>query len=206
MLYQNKECGALVYHLEKQNMENYYHSQRNNAINPYGACNITCLNMVFDYLQINYTDDEVMEMTRTPQIEAYYRSKLIKIFGNSFLRDRKLNVIWKVLEEVANEVFMQKKLPYRARFISKVENLSNYIKDTRIPIMLSTTFTRSGHIILLTGYVEKSSVITHYITNDPYGNPMTGYKDHNGRMVRIPRDTLAKKLNYDRGMIFEKMT
>ena len=199
------ECGTKVVILDKKDNRNYYHSQRNNKINPYGACNITCLNMIFDYLGLDYTDDQVMEMTRSWEIKGYYKKHLLGVFGSWFLKKKKLNLIWKVLEKVANIVFKKHNLKYRAKFVSDISTIWHYLEKTIVPVMLSTTFTKSGHIVIVTGYIRNIyGLTTHYIINDPYGNPLLKYSDGNGRMVRVPTEWFLKKVKYDRGLIFEK--
>jgi len=203
MLKNHYECGSEVFICNSG--ENYYHTQRNNKLKPFSACNITSLNMVFDYFGINkYTDDDVMRMTMSEEIENWYRKTYMKTFGIGYLKNKKLNLIWKVLEEIANKVFCKEKYNIRSIFTTfdDVSAVTGLLQKTNAPIMVSTRFTRSGHIIIINGFSIRNNIIDHYVINDPYGNPLTKYKYGNGRCVRIPTFIMGQKLKLDRGLIF----
>lgn len=198
--------GKNMWLLEKIDNADYYHTQRNNKINPFGACNITSLNMIFDFLGISMTDDYVMNLTNTPEIRTYYEKNLSKIFGMGFLKKNKLNTIWKVLEEVANKTFHDKGMKIRARFTSfkGINDIVDEMRFSQIPVIIGTTFTESGHVVVCKGYTDINGIKQDLIVHDPYGNPMTKYKNVDGRNLELPINFITNKIKYDRGIMFQR--
>jgi hypothetical protein len=183
---------------------NYYHTQRNNTIDPYSACNITALNTVFDYLHINYTDDQIMEKTRTAEMKKWYHKFLEKILGTWYIEHNKMNLVWKVLEKVAIDVLKEKGSYKKCSFtrFSTIIDILNYVNDTENPVIIGTNFTPSGHIVVVIGFIQTYGKITHIILHDPYGNPLTGYKDVKGANIEIPILWANGRVSLDRGLIF----
>jgi hypothetical protein len=61
---------------------------------------------------------------------------------------------------------------------------------TNCPVMLGTRILPSGHFILLVDYDVANKA---FKVKDPWGNPLTGYKDKNGDGIWIPEEWLISR-------------
>ncbi len=67
-------------------------------------------------------------------------------------------------------------------------------------VVLRGLFTAAGHVVACVGYVcvedvgGKPGALSALVVDDPWGNYLTGYKDHNGENVEIPVETMIEIL------------
>ncbi|NJM45771.1 MAG: C39 family peptidase [Alkalinema sp. RU_4_3] len=123
-----------------------YRSQRNNEINPDGACNVTSLAMVLQYFGVEQRqaasyaqfEDELYDYAETNGLSRHDPHDLAVIVEDYGLRDD-------------------------FRSDSTLEQIKAWIALRR-PVVVHGYFTNFGHIITLIGYDESG-----FIVHDPYG-------------------------------------
>ena len=88
--------------------------------------------------------------------------------------------------------FINKELTgYEAKFRGMTQaGIRDYIECTRTPIVIGTKLTHAGHIVVCVGFDEHG-----FYLNDPYGDPMSRYKNHNGAGVYVPYHKFRKRMH-----------
>jgi uncharacterized protein YvpB len=134
-----------------------YFSQRDNALRPSQTCNVTCCAMVIEYFHPKkYTP-------KIGQLEDSLTLVATKLWGaDSIYYHDKL-------------VLLMAKYQVKSVFNTKTsfDDMKRSL-DKGNPVIYSGRFTRSGHIIVLTGYDDNG-----FIVNDPYGEWFSsGYFQH----------------------------
>jgi uncharacterized protein YvpB len=123
-----------------------YRSQRNNEINPDGACNVTSLAMVLLYHGIPQ---------RQPNSYAQFEDELYDYAENNGLSRHDPHDLAVVVEDYG--------LRDDYRSDASLEQIKAWVALRR-PVVIHGYFTNFGHIIVVIGY-DKSGFIVH----DPYG-------------------------------------
>lgn len=211
-----------------------YNPQRDNKIRPSGACNITSLWMMHDQLCENHniSDDNIMNMILSPAAEKF--SKLYDNYGQWWvnLRARKrLNTAWKMLEVAAAVLVGLQDSDINGKdleslsyddFVNYYNKGINYAKfsyinikdikteiDKGYNIMTGGSFTKSGHIVLIKGYIELPNAL-HLVINDPWGDYTTGYQTSNGEdsiiSYRAMKNLMAKLGTLDKDNYYQYIT
>lgn len=133
-----------------------YLSQRDNLIDPYKTCNVTCVAMILSYYGFNKQD-------KNKQLEDILAQHLLDIGANRYSHE----VLRKLIEEY--------NLKDNFTMNGDYNEMKKYLLEGK-PLIISGKFTASGHIIVLTGFNDKG-----FFVNDPYGNYMSKYTDVNGK-------------------------
>lgn len=172
-----------------------YNSQRDNKFSPKSACNVTMIQMALaNHFKI--TDDELFLLANSREIEDKIKFKYPKDYsgwiGPKFFRRNCANEVFVVLLEVLFHV-MESQRYAKIQWNLTDQNIMDEI-DKGYPFGACGNFI-GGHFVLIIGYdkVKKS-----WIVNDPYGNWLTGYKDHNGDSLEYPM-AKVKKILYTYG-------
>lgn len=162
-----------------------YKSQRDNEHDPSSTCNVTALAMAMDYLGVSKSDpqaqleDELYELIRSPSGLAFYKQT------NPQLHEKGIpaNQVYD------NLVWAAEQYGLRASFSGKRswQQIAQEIQDGR-PVLLSTTLTASGHIVLLVGLTATGDLVCH----DPYGDFKRGYKSKAGAFRIYPSHCIAQ--------------
>lgn len=161
------------------------HTQRNNKLRPYSACNVTsfinalnCCNIQFDYPE-------------NMQPEDYFMSLMMGNEAKKILGRRKSNP-WnysEILVEVCNK-YLVKRDVCEIKYAT-VEEIYNHLMDGNV-CTTSGAFTRSGHFVCIVGCGVLNGVVDRFLIDDPYGNYHTKYKDHNGDNIGMPIEDFYK--------------
>ena len=148
-----------------------YFTQRDNTRSPGGTCNVTSYAMDLTFLGakrkyaylFDQFEDELSWMLEQNQRDRHSHEDLAWM-GRQYGMNARFNV---------NRTFEQIRAEIRAGF----------------PVVVSGTFTRAGHIVVLVGLQGQD-----FVANDPWGDALSRYRDHNGNHVVYPlaylRDTI----------------
>lgn len=140
-----------------------YFSQRDNPRYSWATCNVTAIAMVLYYYGTRsknsnrQLEDELLQWiidrhgVGSQTVHAYL-SQMIRAYGYD-----------------SSFSTTRKWADVKAEIIA------------RRPVVLSGSFTASGHIITLIGYTPQG-----YIVNDPWGNALSGYRNTEGRKLVYP--------------------
>ncbi len=164
-----------------------YKSQRDNEHDPNSTCNVTALAMAMDYFGVSKSDpqaqleDELFELIRSPSGLDYYRRTSPQLQQKGIPANQVYdNLVW-----AAEQYGM------RASFSGKRhwKEIAQEVHEGR-PVLLSTTLTASGHIVLLVGLTETGDLVCH----DPYGDFKRGYKSKEGAFRIYPKRCVGERL------------
>jgi uncharacterized protein YvpB len=123
-----------------------YRNQRNNDLNPDGACNVTCMAMALLFRGVKPKDpdtypqfeDELYDRMEQEGLDRHQPSDLAKLAGLYGMSDR-------------------------VSYTASIAEIKAAI-DRKRPVIVHGYFTEFGHIIILIGYDEAG-----FIVHDPYG-------------------------------------
>jgi len=143
-----------------------YFSQRENAINPSGSCQNTCMAMVLKYFGAeDITPDQISRRWGTTPAQT--------VGG------------W---QDMFNTMATERGLAVRDLGISDGRmSAIRRLLDEGMPVAVHGAFTSSGHLIVLLGYDAD-----YYYAHDPYGDWSTGYREWSGRHVRLDREEVVR--------------
>lgn len=168
-----------------------YRSQRDNKYSPTTTCNVTALAMALSCLGVEVSEDDLYLKANSKRYQRY----ALKI-GNwidKFIKRRKLNQVWKILEKLADEALGGKE---KATFKSNWLTMSDIISRINIgqPVLISGSFTHGGHIVCVVGHNSIGLICA-----DPWGDWNQKYKDHDGDGVLYLYDKLRPVLKGKNG-------
>ena len=159
---------------KKVSLQVPYLSQRDNTIRPFQTCNMTCAAMVIEYFYPG-----TIKKNNPKQLEDILTDEVVKKWGSSGIYYHS-NIV-----NILNKWGVESKFSTNTSFKQIKESL-----DNKNPVIFSGKFTKSGHIIVITGYDDISE---HFIVNDPYGEFFySGYRNSN---------TNGKQLKYSFNLI-----
>lgn len=166
-----------------------YLSQRDNENHPKSTCNVTALAMLikyynpdFDFSPYEQLEDFLWAEINSKEGLEYYKNK----FSWASKKNINPNTVHGMLDWVANKYDIKLEMDEIFK-----EDLSGFLDNG--PLIVSTRLTSSGHIVLLTGYVDFTTEYgnhTFLIVNDPYGDYRTSYSNPNGEN-RVYCDVLS---------------
>lgn len=146
-----------------------YHTQRNNLLNPSGACNVTSFAMCFNYHGIK-------PLVAGTQLE----DELYQ-----YMTDNGLS-----RHDPTDLSYMANQYPGIKSTFTATGTFQDIIKsiDAGNPVVLHGYFTRFGHIIVIVGYDN-----TGFIVHDPYGEWHSwGYEDKSGANLHYSYNLIAR--------------
>jgi len=164
-----------------------YLSQRDNAHEPHSTCNVTALAMAMTHAgthakQANkQLEDELFELLRSEESLSHYKEQNPDLFAKHVPANQVYdNLVWAASLYGFVSSFSGK------RSFSDIEN---ELKQGH-PVILSSTLTASGHVILLCGLTATQDLVCH----DPYGDFHSGYKNRDGAFRIYPRHYLKERI------------
>lgn len=163
-----------------------YNPQRDNALRPSGACNVTSVQICLSPAS-NVTDDELFRRANSPQMKAWVKKNYPKLEDRYFKEDR-MNILWPVLEKLARDEIGKEYVKWwepGVPFEDLMKKIRNEI-DLGYPCVIGGKFTPSGHIVAVVGYNDRG-----LICHDPWG-VAPEYKNHNGAYVVYEYEYLKK--------------
>lgn len=160
-----------------------YYSQRNNEYHPGGTCNVTSLAMVLAYHGVRATRAEQLED------ELYLRlqeTDAIAEFHRSYPALVKMGYSPRHIHGMLG--WLAKDYGFKWRFSDYTTwKAMDEFGSTVGPMITSGSFTRSGHIMVITGMTMLGDLVMH----DPYGNWDRGYRnDSNGKFKIYNREQM----------------
>ncbi len=177
-----------------------YDSQRDNALMPYSACNVTSLSMIINFLKgKGATDpDKLWKQANSDLMRDWIKAN---VPGSNwimqFFKANQANLVWAVLERLG-DIYLNPDYDCYFKSISGYPEVYANIQKG-LPIMIGTELTGPGHIINIVGIEEP-----YFICHDPYGDATTGYVDPNGAFVKYSYQFLWGKVLKDRALFFRK--
>jgi hypothetical protein len=114
---------------------------------------------------------------------------------NAWLKQERLD--WAIYNSEYHTKFLQKALdhigaPVKIRSGNAAfSSIRAVVENHKVPVVLGTRFSGAGgHIVTVIG----ASAAT-LLLSDPYGNPTTGYKNHDGWRAEVSKNFCAGKLS-----------
>lgn len=157
------------------NLKLPYLSQLDNALNPYGSCNVTSIAMVLEYYRIPRNaaysqyfqfEDELYEFCDINGLNRHSPYDLRDLFN----------------------LYADGKAEDNFSFSASIEQCQKFLEAGN-PLVFHGYFTRFGHIIAVRGFNE-----TGFFVNDPYGEWFsTGYRtDLSGENLHYSYDLIRR--------------
>ena len=165
-----------------------YYPQRDNKYHPSGTCNVTSLAMVLAYHGIkpigtNQLEDELFLRLQEPDALAE--------FERSYPSLKKKGYKPRHIHGMLGWLVKQYGLNWKYSEATTRDQIDNHGK-TIGPMIISGSFTSSGHIICLTGMTIRNDMIVH----DPWGDWDKGYRQsRNGKFRIYNRENMEKILS-----------
>jgi len=184
--------------------ENYY-VQVNNEVNPYSACNVTCMTMVIDYVMkgnmsllnklgkfAQPEDNLYVFMDTDPDIQAYYK----RLFPKSDVPPQEyLDVMCYTMNKLYGN-----KIKATVDIKITVNKLISDLTEEQMPAICSLRFPERripGHFIVVCGVDDEGN----FICNDPYKNTLKNLPD--GFNNIYPQDEFLERLKW--GIRFKRV-
>lgn len=165
-----------------------YNSQRDNLVDPYITCFPTSVAMTTRTLeQFTYGRQEILREDLDDVIIHNIESqlsrwrKVARKIGKwtSAYHPRTIWAFWESWFEENSVV-----TGYKAKYYHQdQESIKEMLMEQDTPVIVGNKFTHGGHVVAIIGFDDDRG---SFLVNDPYGNPMTGYREHNGREVWVP--------------------
>lgn len=160
-----------------------YLSQRDNFYSPSGTCNLTCVAMILASLGVpivregKQLEDILFENIHKPEALEHFKAEY------SWAVDAGIppQQVWGMLEWLLKDNGVMS-----AEFSTHRTKADILVALEKGPVMVSTSFTKSGHIVLITGFTREEDLIV----NDPWGDWTTNYKNTNGSHRVYPAEVV----------------
>lgn len=154
------------YFTDKKNIIHY--SQLNNKHEPYAACFPTSLAMAMRNNGFQWPSPLIRsDMALDDYLYELANSEPYRILASkaSIPDHAKLHQFSFIMQAVANDLFMVQGIKLIARRVPyNIAEVRSHIDAGRM-LIAGTYFTRSGHMVCISGYTDDSVIL-----NDPYGN------------------------------------
>jgi hypothetical protein len=182
-------------------LENDYHTQRNNAIEPTRTCNVTSMIMALKATGIQFESPEGMQpedylasLLDTPAAFAK-RDQEFPWATRAKIHPREVH---EILSWAINELLVKKRCTTFTTRASTQELLFR-ISAHQSASVVSGRFTKEGHMVTLVGFecsgpgpsMAKSpdrvdlAAVSRIIIDDPWGDVHSGYRDVSGDDVSL---------------------
>jgi hypothetical protein len=182
-------------------LQNEYHTQRNNEIDPAFTCNVTAMVMAlkatgipFDYPQGVQPEDHLAAILATPEAFAL-RDSAYPWAKNAKIPPREVHGLlsWAVTDRLVGQnctVFTTR---------ASIQELLFRIARHKSASVVTGRFMPGGHLVTLVGFEYPGpdlseatsparvdlSIVTRVIIDDPWGDVRTGYSNHDGNDVSL---------------------
>ena len=191
------------------------YSQRDNKyIDPESKTNVasvscfpTSLAMSMEYcldtIGLNKTDvgcsesmqlEDYINLLLDDSITTYWMKQNVGRLG-SWIWKYKRRTLYEVEVFIFNRLMKNLGFEAKAKYNLKYETICNVLEQNSLPMVIGGNFKSvsrvGGHMNCLVGYNDVG--LKEFIVNDPYGNALTGYKDHNGAYLRYPIKFFERK-------------
>lgn len=148
-----------------------HRSQRDNAHAPSSTCNVTSYAMCLSMLGVadppgKQLEDALYERIVSPAGEAYARKEFPWAVGKTALWTVHGMLVW-----AAGQYGIKAEFSTNRRWTGIEEQITR-----GRPVVLSSKFTASGHLVVLSGIAD----VNTYIVDDPWGDWNRGYRDQDG--------------------------
>lgn len=161
------------------------HTQRNNKLRPYSACNVTSFINALKYLDIDFfynkltqPEDYFMKLMMTEKSWNRLYSKYGRGVGAN---------PWNfsdILVDVCNEELVGSPVCEIKNVTAK--QIVDHLEEGNV-CTTSGAFTKSGHFVCIVGCeLDKVKNVVRFIIDDPFGDYHTKYKDWNGDNIDFP--------------------
>jgi len=179
-----------------------YHTQRNNKRSPMASCNTTSAIMMLkasnvDFKFPDYMQEEDYLTMITESDEAFELMK--KNYSWAIKGGYRPAEVHGVLEWAINKLVGEKIDTFSAE--TTLEKLIFQLLNGKASLV-SGRFTDGGHIVCLVGFITNQqnilqvkqeneinlNEVTHFIIDDPYGDPLTDYKNHKGNNIELTKE------------------
>jgi hypothetical protein len=176
-----------------------YYTQINNKKFPLASCNTTSMveALVVSEIDFPYPDNKQPEDYFTEIMETEELYKMRDRYGK-WAKNYRPAEIHMLLSWATNKKLVGRNV---TRFSTEypLQLLLFDIACRKRPVVMSGSFTSSGHIVVLVGFTtlqEEVDVVSEpkkirlgsvkeFIVDDPYGNWYTDYSDHHGNDIRF---------------------
>lgn len=173
------------------NLKNKYKNQRFNTYQPNATCNVTALANGLSCLGMAVDPDELYKRANSKGYITW--SKKLGAWVGQYVKRKKLNQVWAVLEKLADDYLGSKDGgTFKDNWLTIADMIACI--EAGHPVIVGGKFTHGGHIICITGRNAKG-----FIVDDSWGNWMTGYKNHNGNDCLYPYDKMRNVLTGKKG-------
>lgn len=180
----NKKVVGEITKIDISHDDDYY-TQRNNIRYPHSACNVTSginwlvsSSIAFDCPQGTQPEDYLMDILHSEK--AY---KVMKELAPWAIGNYPPNQVWVMLEWGINELAGKKVC--ELRWNTSIQDIVNSIMHRRA-VIVGGKFTNYGHFVTVVGFEKEKDNLCNIIIDDPYGNPLTNYKDVRGNSIAVP--------------------
>jgi len=165
-----------------------YYPQRDNEYHPGGTCNVTSLAMVLAHHGVQPKDsatqleDELFQRLQQPDAIAE--------FERSYPKLKKMGYKPRHIHGMLG--WLAKKYGFTHKFSERTSRneMADFGKKVG-PMIISGSFTRSGHIVTLVG----QTIVDDLIVHDPWGDWNSGYRDRNGKFRIYSREDMERVLS-----------
>ncbi len=178
-----------------------YRPQRDNQYFPSTTCNTTAMIHALEIGEIPFIYPPNMQpedyLTQILEDESSVtRMKKLYNWAIGKYRPRHIHAM---LSWAVNERLVGKNVTFFTERATINHIIASFILS-RMGVVVSTMFTQYGHIVTAVGVeteqtdieqitspndIDRTKVTAIYV-NDPWGNVLTNYKDHNGYHIRVP--------------------
>lgn len=166
-----------------------HHAQQNNTDDletptheKFITCNVTALSTALSCIGINIDPMELFKRANSPKFISIARK--IGAWTEEYIRGKKLNQVWTVLEKLADEIIGRESgATFGAEWLT-FKDITDFI-DSGKPVLIGGSFTHGGHIVCVVGYNGQG-----FVVSDPWGNFETGYTDSDGNGVLYHYDKI----------------
>lgn len=162
-----------------------YFKQRDNTWEPGGTCNVTSLAMVMAYLGVKpqkegvQLEDELFLRLQEPDAIAHFEKNYPSL--------KKMGYKPRHIHGMLGWLAIQYGLKWKYSESTSLDDIDTF-GLTVGPLIISGTFTRSGHIVCLVG----KSINGDFIIHDPWGDWNSGYRDTDGQYRIYNREDMEQ--------------
>ena len=176
-----------------------YYTQRNNQLNPHGACNVTSMVMALSYLDYTFPKCSTFQQAEDRLYKFILEDPVCKQYLSDFVQQNPWAKgippmqLHTVLNWATNR--WMGRLVTRFHGSLPIDSILKEIREGR-PVVISGTFPWPprkplGHIVVLVGYNETTKEVCY---DDPYGETYHWDKNHRGKNIWVSWDLFIRDI------------